>query len=257
MIKADESQQILTRFNDTWTAYPRDKTVCQLFEEQVCKNPEAKALTFTGEQLTYRELNERANRLAHYLRIKGVRPEDLVGLHVEQSVEMIVGMLGILKAGGAYLPLDPAWPEKRLSYILGQIHPRVILTQENLSHRLSASEAHIIKVDSEWPSIRELPAENGVACTNPANLAYVMFTSGSTGTPKGVLVEHRSIVRLVRETNYIELSDGEVFLQLAPVAFDASTFEIWGCLLNGGHLVVMSPRTPSLEELGQALQNFG
>ena len=228
----------------------------QLFEAQVERTPDAVALVFEDEQLTYLQLNVRANQIAHYLQSMGVAPEVLVGLCMERSPEMVVGMLGILKAGGAYVPLDPNYPIERLAYILSDAKVSVLLTQQHLVERLSQHSDRVVglNLDTDDRAIAQHSQDNPSNRVMAEHLAYVMYTSGSTGVPKGVSVVHRSVVRLVKETNYAKLSAEEVFLQLAPLAFDASTFEIWGCLLNGGRLVIMPPQTPSLLELGQAVE---
>ncbi|MDQ1592163.1 MAG: hypothetical protein QOG71_2790 [Pyrinomonadaceae bacterium] len=253
LLTAAERQQLLDAYNDTIRAYPHQRTIHELFEEQAARTPDAVALVFQDEQLTYRELNERANQLAHHLRGLGVGAEVLVGLCVERSIEMIVGLLAILKAGGAYVPLDPQYPQERLSFMLADTGVSVLLTQKHLLDALPPSRALIVEMDSEWGSIAEHDRQNLVGTTTADALAYVIYTSGSTGTPKGVSVEHRNVVRLVKENEYARLDADEVLLQLAPISFDASTFEIWGSLLNGSRLVVMPPHQPSLEELGAAV----
>ncbi len=249
-----ERHQVLVEWNQTQTDYPRDKSVHGLFEEQAERAPEAVAVEFEGKRLTYGQLNERANRLARYLRKRGVGPEVLVGLCVERSLEMVVGLLGILKAGGAYLPLDPAYPRERLRFMLEDAGAQLVLTQNSLSGNLPAV-AQRVQLDADWAQIAHESGDN-LPSPAPRKPAYVIYTSGSTGTPKGVSIRHRSVVRLVRETDYARFGPEEVFLQFAPIAFDASTFEVWGALLNGGRLAVMSPGPVSLEELGAALSRY-
>lgn len=261
-----ERHQILVEWNDTTTDYPKQKCVHQLFEEQVARTPEATALLgtcFGEEEVTYGELNRRANQLAHHLIGLGVGPEVLVGLMVERSLEMVVALLAILKAGGAYVPLDPAYPEERLAFMLEDTQVPVLLTQEKfvplLPKQRGQDQARItLTLDTEWErsGISQAPQDNPRCNVTPQNLAYIMYTSGSTGRPKGVCIVHESIVRLVKESDYASFSSEEVFLQLAPISFDASTFEIWGPLLNGGRLVIMPPHTPSLQELGQAIRHY-
>jgi aspartate racemase len=193
--------------------------------------------------------------LAHFLRALGIGPETIVGLSMRRSLDLIVGTLAILKAGGAYLPLDPDYPNERLAMMLDDAKVPVLLTESALLGKLPAQDARIICIDR-----RQIPEENSANPTNRTdanNLAYVMFTSGSTGRPKGVMIEHRSIVRLVRETNYADFGPDNVFLQSAPITFDASTFEIWGALLNGARLSIMPDGVPSLEELGRAIRENG
>jgi len=251
-----ERHQLLGEWNNTWAEYPFDKCIHQLFEEQVERSPDAVAVVFEESQLTYRELNARANQLAHYLCERGVGPEVLVGLCVERSLEMLVGLLGILKAGGAYVPLDPMYPSERLAFMLKDSAVPVLLTQEKLVEKLSQHSARVICLDSNWAEIHQHSNSNVANQVTPDSLAYVMYTSGSTGQPKGVSVIHRGVVRLVKENNYANFSPEEVFLQLAPISFDASTLEIWGSLINGARLVVMPSHTPSLQELGQALKHY-
>jgi amino acid adenylation domain len=167
---------------------------------------------------------------------------------------MVVGLLGILKAGGAYVPLDPAYPKERLAFMLEDTGARVVLTQESLSGSLPEGGFERVRLDADWPEIARESAENPPSRATADNLAYVIYTSGSTGTPKGVSIRHRSVVRLVRETDYATFGPEEVFLQFAPISFDASTFEVWGPLVNGARLVVMPPGLPSLEELGAAIK---
>ncbi|MBI5099966.1 MAG: amino acid adenylation domain-containing protein, partial [Nitrospirae bacterium] len=236
--------------------YPRDKCIHELFEEQVERTPDATAVIFEDQQLTYRELNAKANQLAHYLRKQGVGPEVLVGICVERSLEMIIGVLGILKAGGAYVPLDHRYPKERLAFMIEEVKAPVMLTLQQLVPSLPGSYSRVICLDADWGDIEKEGTENPVGNMTADNLAYIIYTSGSTGLPKGVIVPHRGVVRLVKSTNYTEFNSGEVFLQLAPVTFDASTFEIWGCLLNGGKLVIFPPHLPSPEEIGQVIHRF-
>jgi len=211
-----------------------DLCVHQLFEQQVERTPDAIALVFGEQEITYRELNARANQLAHHLRDLGVSAEVIVAVCLERSVELIISLLAILKAGGAYLPLDPAWPEER---------QHLLLEVAGCNHLLTA----------EGPEVVHSPRPVRGTVSGPP-LAYVTYTSGSTGIPKGVAVEHTSIVRLVNPVNGYQLSAGHRVLQLAPMAFDASTLEIWGPLLNGGTLVIAPPGQLSLQELTEVLR---
>ncbi|MEP0857573.1 amino acid adenylation domain-containing protein [Trichocoleus sp. DQ-U1] len=235
-----ERHKFLVEWNHTTKEYPQDKCIHQLFEEQVELTPNAVVVLFEGEQLTYRELNARANQLAHYLKTLGVGPEVLVGICVERSIEMIVGLLGILKAGGAYLPLDAEYPQERLQFMLQDAQVSVLLTQERLINKLPEHQAKLVYVDTDWHLIAKSRQDNPITDTQTTNLAYVIYTSGSTGKPKGVTVPHRAVTRLVLNTNYINLQPLDVVAFASNVSFDAATFEIWGTLLNGASLAVIT-----------------
>ena len=257
-----ERRQVLVEWNCTEREYPRERCVHGLFEEQARMRPDAIAVTFGKHELTYRELNARANQLAHYLKRSGVRTGEVVGICIERSLEMVVGLLGILKAGGAYASLDPASPNERLAYMLDDLRARVVLTQHSLTelwqNKIVAKESFPLPLgiclDRDWGTIARMGSDDLDIEIGSENLAYVSFTSGSTGWPKGVCVPHRGVVRLVKNANYASFSDEEVFMQLAPISFDASTLEIWGCLLNGARLVICPPQTPSLAELAETLE---
>ncbi|MBH8563642.1 amino acid adenylation domain-containing protein [Nostoc sp. CENA67] len=255
LLTPSEQHQLLFEFNQTKTNYPRDLCIHQLFEMQVERSPHAVALVEQNRQLTYQELNSRANQLAAYLRSQGVGSEVLVGICLERSIEAIVGILAILKAGGAYVPLDPAYPQERLAFMLDDTKVSVLLTQKQFLEILPATPAKIVDLDAfDAYSDDFVNVSNNVTANS---LAYVMYTSGSTGRPKGVSVIHRSVVRLVLGNHYASFSSQEVFLQLAPISFDASTFEIWGSLLNGAKLAIFPKGTPSLEELGKVIRRQG
>ena len=249
-----ERHRLLVEWNDTRTEYPRDRCIHELFEAQAERTPEAVAVVYEDRQLTYRELNRRANQLAHCLRIVGVGPEVLVGICVERSLEMVVGLLGILKAGGAYVPLDPAYPPERLAFMLDDSEVGIILSYGLPAAGLPRGKRKVVALDRDSAAIAACSNANPNAGVAAHNLAYVMYTSGSTGRPKGVGVVHRGVVRLVKNTDYVELGQDEVFLQFAPLSFDASTFEIWAPLLNGGRLVVFPPGPASLAELGDCIE---
>jgi aspartate racemase len=255
LLTAVEHHQLLVEWNNTRIDYPRQTSIPHLFEAQAEQTPNAVALVFADQALTYRELNHRANQLAHYLQELGVGSETLVGLCLERSLDLIVSLLAILKAGGAYVPLDPAYPHQRLACILEETRISVLLTQQNLLEAIPPTQAQVVCLDRDRTAIGQARIENLAVNVSADHLAYVMYTSGSTGKPKGVSVIHRGVVRLVKATNYAVLTRDDIFLQLAPISFDASTFEIWGALLNGAKLVVMPPDLPSLSELGQAIQH--
>src|ERR1043165_9311570 len=227
-----ELQQLLVDWNATSTAYPTDHTIPRLFVEQVGQTPDAIALISGNEQLTYRELNERANKLAHHLRASGVGPDVPVGTCLERSIETIVSLIAILKAGGAYVPLEANYPAERLELMFEDSGLEVLITTEPLLDTLPAHwrERKIVCVDRDSNLISSRSSEDINSTVAPDNLAYIMYTSGSTGVPKGISVTHRNVVRLVKNTNYFTFDRSEVFLQNAPIAFDASTFEIWGSI---------------------------
>jgi amino acid adenylation domain-containing protein len=247
-----ERHQLLVEWNETKVDYPRDACIHELFEAQVERTPDRIAVVFEDKELTYRELNERANKLAHYLRKKGVGPEVLVGICMERSIEMVVGLLGILKAGGAYVPLDPAYPQERLSFMIRDTGLSFVLTQSWLMERIP-DVPDILFLDTESQEFGEERSENIEREAVAENLAYVMYTSGSTGRPKGVEVLHRGVVRLVMNAGFAKFAD-KTFLQLAPLAFDASTFELWAPLLRGGKCVVHPAGGPSPEKLGEVIR---
>ena len=231
-----------------------EKCIQVLFAEQVHCSPDAIALVLADEQLTYAQLDARANALAQDLCEQGVGPESIVAICCERSLEMIVGLLGILKAGGAYLPIDPSTPAERRSFMLADGQVSLVLTQEHLKQKFTGEIVQVLTLDRDALMSGAVEPLD-IACS-PANLAYVMYTSGSTGVPKGVSVTHRSVVRLVKEANYAQFGAGEVFLQAAPLSFDASTFEIWGSLLNGGRLVLMQGAKASLAHLAEAIRRY-
>ncbi|HEU4963916.1 MAG TPA: non-ribosomal peptide synthase/polyketide synthase [Bacilli bacterium] len=231
-ITESEQVQILGEFNATTTDYPSDRTVVELLEEQVRRSPEKTAVVLGEEQLTYAELNRKANRLAAKLRDLGVKPDDFVAILTERKIETIVGIYGILKAGGAYVPIDPMYPEDRIRFILDDCRPKAVLISN------SELEADLPVLDLTDGTIWEGPSDNPERVNKPTDLAYCMYTSGTTGQPKGSLIEHKSIIRLVIDTNYVELDDTSVILQTGSMSFDASTFEVWGALLQGGKLIL-------------------
>jgi amino acid adenylation domain-containing protein len=235
-----QRHKLLVEWNNTTREYPHDKCIHQLFEEQVKRTPDAIAVVFEGEQLTYLELNEKANQLAHYLQELGVGPEVLVGICVERSFEMIVGLLGVFKAGGAYVPLDPAYPFERLSFMLEDSSVPVLLTQSKLvEKKLPPHSARVVYLDSDWEEIAFHSKENPSSTVTPDHLAYVIYTSGSTGKPKGALLAHRGLCNLA--TAQIQLFDVQAdsrILQFASFSFDASVWEVVLALVSGATLVM-------------------
>ena len=234
---------------------PATACVHTLFEREVENTPESIALVHGSETVTYFELNQKANRIAHYLISEGIGQETLVGIALERSPDLIACVLGVLKAGGAYLPIDAGYPRERLAMILEDGHPPLVLADSPLSKRLPLNSSRTVCLDDI--GLDGQNSENPEISSDPSHLAYVMFTSGSTGRPKGVMIEHRSIVRLVKDTDYADFSAKNVFLQFAPTTFDASTFEIWGALLNGATLAIMPAGLSSLADLGKAIREYG
>jgi amino acid adenylation domain-containing protein len=240
LLTASESYQLLKQWNNTQVDYSQNQCIQQLFEAQVEKTPDAVAVVFENQQLTYQQLNHKANQLAHHLQKLGVKPEKLVGIYVERSLEMVIGLLGILKAGGAYVPLDPAYPQERLAFILQDAQVPVLLTQQSLSNNLPPSATEVVCLDTNWQSIAAETQENLNCQSTPHNLAYVIYTSGSTGQPKGVLVNHSNVIRLLAATeSWYNFNHKDVFTLFHSIAFDFSVWELWGCLLNGGKIVVV------------------
>lgn len=249
LLPVAEREWILHAARGDASRYPRDWQVSQIFEMQVDRTPDATAVVAGTEEITYADLNRRANQLAWYLQQLGVRPELPVGICMERSIDMIVAMLGILKAGGAYVPLDPAYPLERLTFMLNDAGADVLITDSDLVARLTLSAAHVVRLDAEQGTIGQFPTENVSCAGSPDGLAYVMYTSGSTGRPKGVEVSHRGIVRLVCGVDYVQLDAEQVLLHMAPISFDLATFEVWGALLNGARVVLLLDRVPTLDTI--------
>ncbi|MFB2977576.1 amino acid adenylation domain-containing protein [Microseira sp. BLCC-F43] len=240
-----ERHQLLVEWNDTQTDFPQDRCLHQLFEAQVEGTPQAEAVVYEEQQLTYQQLNQKANQLAHYLQGLGVGPEVLVGICIERSLEMVVGVLGILKAGGAYVPLDPAYPSERLAYMLSDSSVRVLLTSKKLLSTLpqlaqAAQGYKIVCLDKDWEVISQENSENPLSQVQPDNLAYVIYTSGSTGQPKGVAMRHLALCNLIwwQLQNTTVSSTGRT-LQFAPLSFDVSFQEIFSTWCSGGTLVLI------------------
>ena len=239
ILGADERHTILREWNATARAVP-GATLPELFAAQVARTPEADAVVFEDERLSYGELDARSSRLAHHLRGLGVGPEVVVGLCIERSLAMLVGLLGILKAGGAYLPLDPDYPPERLAFMLADAGAPVLLTRAALRAHLPAHDAHVVCLDADWPAIARQPATAPAAGLAPQHPAYVIYTSGSTGTPKGVAVTHQNVVRLFGTTEHLfHFGTLDVWTLFHSFTFDFSVWEIWGALLHGGRLVVV------------------
>ncbi|GAC1389438.1 MAG: hypothetical protein NVS4B11_03610 [Ktedonobacteraceae bacterium] len=233
-----ERQQLLMEWNATDVEYPQDKCIHQLFEAQVERTPDAVAVVYEDSHLTYRELNSKANQLAHSLQRQGVGPEVLVGIYVERSLEMVVGLLGIFKAGGAYVPLDPTYPPERLAFILADTQAPVLVTQQQLV--APEFEGRVVCLDTDREKIARESKENPVSTVTAESLAYVIYTSGSTGKPKGVAVSHAGVVRLFEETRALfHFDHRDVWSLFHSYAFDFSVWELWNPLLSGGRLVMV------------------
>jgi len=242
LLTESELHQLLMEWNDSQTDYSKDKCIHELFEVQVEQTPDAIAVVFENQQLTYRELNQRANQLANHLQKLGVEPEVLVGICVERSLEMLVGLLGILKAGGAYVPLDPDYPQDRLAFMLEDAQVPVLLTQARLVETLPPHQAQVICLDTDWEVSAELRQENSASGVITNNIAYVIYTSGSTGKPKGVMNAHLGICnRLLWMQDAYQLTETDRVLQKTPFSFDVSVWEFFWPLLNGARLVVAQP----------------
>jgi amino acid adenylation domain-containing protein/FkbM family methyltransferase len=245
-LSAEELQQLLVEWNDTRRDYPQDRCLHQLFEAQVERTPETVAVRFEDQEVTYRELNRRANQLAHRLRLLGVRPEALVGIYVERSIEMLVGLLAVLKAGGAYVPLDTSYPSERLSFMLEDTGVSVLLVQEHLVERLPAHTATVIRLDADGDNLSQESEENLSSEATADNLAYLIYTSGSTGQPKGVAIEHRQILNyLYAILERLDISPGSNLALVSSIATDLGNTVIFPSLVTGACLHVISQERAS------------
>jgi natural product biosynthesis luciferase-like monooxygenase protein/amino acid adenylation domain-containing protein/non-ribosomal peptide synthase protein (TIGR01720 family) len=247
LLNSAQRHQLLVEWNDTQTDFPTDKCLHQLIEEQVEKTPNAVAVKFENQQLTYRQLNTQANQLAHYLRSLGVGADVLVGICVERSIEMVVGLLGILKAGGAYLPLDPDYPTERSRFMLEDSQVSLVLTQHKFvetlyTTSLPRNQTRLVCLDIDWQVISQCDRDNPILNVAPENLAYVIYTSGSTGQPKGVMLCHSNICN---HTFWMQatfpLTEKDKVLQKTPFGFDASVWEFYAPLVVGGQLILAEP----------------
>ena len=238
LIKA-EQHQLLVKCNNTHTEYSQNQCIHQLFEQQVERTPDAVAVVFDSQQLTYRQLNERANQLANYLRTLGVKPEVLVGIYVERSLEMVVGLLGILKAGGAYVPLDPDYPHERLSFMLSDAQVSLLLTQQQLVAGLPKHEAVVVCLDTDWHHIAKHCEKNLINDVISNNLAYTIYTSGSTGKPKGVQILHSAVVNfLCTMRQQPGMTADDVLVGVTTFTFDIAALEIFLPMIVGARLVM-------------------
>ena len=255
LLDGSERRTLLVDWNRTDSDYPRDSCIQELFEEQVRLGGDRLALVSGDVRMTYAELNEHANQLAHLLQAEGVHREVPVGLCLYRSVDMVVGLLGILKAGGAYVPLEPDYPADRLGQLVEDSRVAVIVTNASSSLNLPPSGPTVLDLDAERERLAEQPTDDLPTQGWAEDLAYIMYTSGSTGRPKGVCVVHRGVTRLVVGNDFAALGPEETLLQLATISFDVSTFELWGSLLNGGRLVIGPPRLSSHKDLGRIIHD--
>jgi amino acid adenylation domain-containing protein len=254
LLTADERRQILADWGRSADQTPREGALYGLFAGQAERFPDAVAVVGERAEITYREAMRRATALARRLRALGVGPDVPVALCLERSPEMVIAMLGTVQAGGAYLPLDLTYPRERLAWMLADSGAAVAVARGPGLAALAGQGLQTVDLDRLDPAdAAPLPPP----AVHPDNLAYLLYTSGSTGRPKGVAVTHRGVARLVIDPGYVDLGPGETILQLAPVAFDGSTFEIWGALLNGGRLAIAPPAPLSLHGVGAALRRFG
>jgi len=271
MLEESETRQLLYEWNDTKTDYPIEKTIHQLFEEQAERTGHNIALVGSTRlvgtrfiasgtrtlyvHITYRELNEKSNRLVRLLREKGVQPNSIVGIMVDRSVEMIIGILGILKAGGAYLPIDLDYPEERIRYMLADSAAKILLTSRDNIPVGTGKQGGLAPLYLPLEHNPTTFHRNPQPVTSSKNLAYIIYTSGTTGLPKGILTTHHNVTRVVRDTNYIQLHKTDRLLQLSNYAFDGSVFDIYGALLNGAALVMIKKNDVlDLEKLSQILK---
>ncbi|GAA6619174.1 amino acid adenylation domain-containing protein [Scytonema sp. NUACC26] len=246
ILECSERQQLLVEFNNTQINYPQDKCIHQLFEEQVERTPNNIAVVFENQQLTYCELNTRANQLAYYLQQLGIKPEVLVGIYIERSLNLIIGVLGILKAGAAYVPLDSAIPTHSLALQLQDTQASILLTQQSLVKKLPENAARIICLDTDWQVITQEARDNPQTLVKPENLLYVIFTSGSTGKPKGVAIEHRQLANYLYAILYrLNLPAEASFATVSTFAADLGNTVIFSALCTGGCLYIISQERAS------------
>jgi amino acid adenylation domain-containing protein len=246
LLTEPEKQQLLGEWNNTEISYPRNQCIHELFESQVERNRDAIAVFFQDEYLTYHQLNTKANQLAHYLQNLGVKSEVLVGICVERSLEMLVGLLGILKAGGAYLPLDPAFPPERLASMLEDAQVSVLLTQQHLQEMLPAHVGALVCLDSDWQTIAQESQDNLLSGAATDQLAYVIYTSGSTGKPKGVQIQHAGVVNFLNSMHQqLKLTDTDTLLAVTTITFDIAVLELFLPITIGGRVVIVSREVAS------------
>ncbi|MEM8677143.1 MAG: amino acid adenylation domain-containing protein [Cyanobacteria bacterium P01_G01_bin.67] len=260
ILSKSEFKQVINKFNHS-NNVAINSCINELFESQANQTPDAVAVVNGTSAITYQELNHRSNNWAHYLQSLGVKSETRVGIMCDRQIDTIITLLAILKAGGCYVPLDPNYPQERLNWMLEDTQLKILLTQTKYIEKLSNSNLTLINLDC--PPVPQSPTHAAKAFVPvsqspayPNNLAYITYTSGSTGRPKGVAIPHSGVIRLVKDPNYVELNTDTKMLQAAPISFDASTFEIWGALLNGGRVIILSNPVPSLAELAETIVKY-
>ncbi len=244
----EERQKIMTQWNTTTSSYPKQKTISQVFEAQALMTPNNIAVIYGKQSLTYNELNQKANQLAHCLQKKGLLPHTFAAICTTQELHLIIGILAILKTGAAYIPIDASYPKQHIEYVLKDSKPNLLLASHHLNARLEHDCTHlnipIILFDAITDMMEQEPIDNLKEINiNAQSLAYVIYTSGTTGKPKGVMVPHQGVNRLVKNTNYIHIAGQDRIAQAASISFDAATFEIWGALLNGATLIAVPHAT--------------
>ncbi len=254
LVTDTEHQQLLVEWNQMDANYPSDKTIHQLFHEQVTRTPEAVALIDGKHQLTYREVEEKANRLAHYLIKLGVAPNEPIGIYLDRSSDAVITILAILKTGAAYVPLDLNSPPARLRTIVKEAGIKLLLIDADPFPNPDGERVELLTIVSLFDNAANCPITPPDISVTPKGVAYVMYTSGSTGAPKGVVVPHRAVVRLVEDPDFLTIGEQDVFLLLSPLSFDASTFELWGSLVHGAKLIVLPERLPSLNTIASTIQ---
>jgi amino acid adenylation domain-containing protein/non-ribosomal peptide synthase protein (TIGR01720 family) len=257
MLLPEEKRRLLVEWNRTEVEYGGLGAVHELFEKQVYLTPDAIAVIHGERQLTYRELNARANQLAHYLRRKGLRPEMLVGVLMERSVELVTAFLGVLKAGGAYLPLDSAYPPERIRFMLDDAQISLLITQKEFTRETLTERTQLVCLDAESENIVGECPDNPTVKVNPEYLAYVNYTSGSTGLPKGTAIPHRSVIGFMVGVDYVRFDALQRSLQYSSISWDALTLELWPALTHGGCCVLYPGLLPTPQELGKAIKEHG
>jgi len=249
MLSQRERKTLISDWNNTATSYPQDQCIHQLFEQQAALQPNAVALVYQDQVMKYHELDIMANQLAHYLIGQGISPDMPIGLYLQRSADMLIGILAILKAGGCYVPIDTNYPLQRINYLINSSNIQLLLTQQSLANAVfDNTELVTLSLDSEWQKLEGYPLSAPCTTTGADNLAYINYTSGSTGMPKGVAIPHRAVARLAKNNRYLKLRPIKSVLHASSISFDAATFEIWATLLNGAKLVIYPE--PTLSAIG-------